>query len=50
MLIAGKGEVYLFDRNNTVFAAPMFVFPRRKQPNEHIKDTLVDGVSRMVLI
>jgi mRNA-capping enzyme len=43
MLIVRKGEVYLFDRDNTVFAASQFTFLRRKQPNEHIQNTLVDG-------
>ena len=48
MLIAGKGEVYLFDRSNTVFAAPQFIFPRRKYQDQHVEDTLIDGVSRIV--
>jgi mRNA-capping enzyme len=50
MLIVRKGEVYLFDRDNTVFAASQFTFLRRKQPNEHIQNTLVDGVSRLTMI
>ncbi|XP_077869610.1 mRNA-capping enzyme-like [Saccoglossus kowalevskii] len=42
MLIDGPGEIYMFDRNNAVFAVPQLVFPQRKQ-NGHIKNTLLDG-------
>ena len=38
----GPGQVYLFDRDHTVFAAPQLAFPNRKGPH---RDTLVDGVS-----
>ncbi|XP_071480898.1 mRNA-capping enzyme-like [Diadema antillarum] len=40
MLIDGPGEVYLFDRDHVVFAAPQLSFPNRKGPH---RDTLVDG-------
>jgi len=42
MLILKEGEVYLFDRDNSVFEADL-TFPRRKSPEEHVFDTLVDG-------
>ncbi len=45
MLIHGAGETYLFDRDNSGFSAPGLTFPQRKYPDEHITDTLVDGVS-----
>ena len=44
MLIEERGKVFMFDRDHTVFAAPQFTFPRRKYPDQHIKNTLVDGV------
>lgn len=40
MLMDGPGEVYLFDRDHTVYAAPQLSFPNRKGPH---RDTLVDG-------
>jgi len=43
MLIVKEGEVYFLDRDNSVFLSDKFFFPRRKQPEEHIFDTLVDG-------
>lgn len=50
MLINNENEIYLFDRDNTVFqivdGCPKF--PRRKKPNEHLKDTLLDG--EMVIV
>ena len=45
MLILKEGEVYFLDRDNSVFTSDKFFFPRRKSPDEHIFDTLVDGVS-----
>ena len=45
MLIDGKDEVYFTDRDNSIFqvvdGCPLF--PRRKSPDEHIFDTLLDG-------
>lgn len=43
MLILKEGEVYFLDRDNSVFTTDKFFFPRRKNPDEHIFDTLVDG-------
>ncbi|KAK3589211.1 hypothetical protein CHS0354_020072 [Potamilus streckersoni] len=43
MLIHGRNEVYMIDRDNTVFYVPNLEFPRRKDPKAHIRDTLVDG-------
>ena len=45
MLIAGKGEVYTVDRDNSVFHVPNLEFPKRKDRNSHITNTLIDGVS-----
>lgn len=45
MLILKQGEVYFLDRDNSVFTTDKFTFPRRKNPDEHIFDTLIDGVS-----
>lgn len=45
MLIVKENEIYLFDRDFSVFrivkGCPKF--PRRKHPNEHIFETLLDG-------
>jgi len=43
MMICGPLEIYLFDRDFSVFVAPDLKFPRRKNLDEHITDTLVDG-------
>lgn len=45
MLILKEGEVYFLDRDNSVFTSENFFFPRRKNPEEHVFDTLVDGVN-----
>ncbi|XP_070533802.1 mRNA-capping enzyme-like isoform X2 [Ptychodera flava] len=42
MLIDGRGEIYMFDRDNTVFAVPQLTFPKRKEDG-HISNTLIDG-------
>ena len=49
MMIYGPLEIYLFDRDFSVFVAPGLTFPRRKNLDEHITDTLVDGVSILPL-
>ena len=43
MLILKEEEVYFIDRENIVFITDKFFFPRRKNPDEHICNTLVDG-------
>lgn len=43
MLIDGLNEVFMFDRDNTVFHVPNLQFPRRKDLNSSIRDTLLDG-------
>lgn len=50
MLILKEGEVYFLDRDNSVFTSDKFFFPRRKNPEEHIFDTLVDGVGSSIFI
>ncbi|ESO99997.1 hypothetical protein LOTGIDRAFT_213203 [Lottia gigantea] len=42
-LIDGRGEVYMIDRDNTVFQVANLDFPKRKDLSAHIRDTLVDG-------
>lgn len=45
MLILGVGEVYMVDRDNAVFRVSNLRIPSRRDPHqEHVKDTLVDGV------
>jgi len=43
MLILKENEVYFIDRENSIFTTDKFIFPRRKSPDEHVFDTLVDG-------
>ena len=45
MYIRGKGEVFLVDRDNSVFSCSSLSFPARAE-EEHLVDTLLDGVSR----
>ena len=47
MLIDGANEVYMIDRDNAVFHVPNLEFPRRKDLNAHMQNTLVDGVSNL---
>lgn len=43
MYIRGKGEVFLLDRDNSVFAVAALSFPSHT-PGQHLADTLLDGV------
>lgn len=43
MLVDGVNEVYMIDRDNSVFHVPHLEFPRRKDLNSHIRQTLMDG-------
>jgi len=47
MLIDGPGQIYFIDRDNCVFVAPGVTFPYRKNFDEHLSNTLVDGVCEM---
>ncbi|CAI5684092.1 unnamed protein product [Oreochromis niloticus] len=43
MLINGKNEVYMIDRDNAVFHISNLEFPFRKDPRVHLSNTLLDG-------
>lgn len=43
MLIAGEGEVYFLDRDNSVFRVRQLRFYSRDSPEQHLTNTLVDG-------
>ncbi|MED6279772.1 hypothetical protein CHARACLAT_004092, partial [Characodon lateralis] len=43
MLISGKNEVYMIDRDNTVFHIANLEFPFRKDLRVHLSKTLLDG-------
>ena len=43
MCILGKDQIYMVDRDNTVFKISNLTFPRRKDPNSHLTDVLLDG-------
>ncbi|XP_071854236.1 mRNA-capping enzyme-like [Apostichopus japonicus] len=42
LLIDGARQNYFFDRDHTIFSAPVFKFPKRKSEG-FLSDTLVDG-------
>jgi len=43
MLIKDRNQVYMLDRDNAVFQIRNLDFPLRKNLEEHLKNTLVDG-------
>ncbi|XP_041360929.1 mRNA-capping enzyme-like [Gigantopelta aegis] len=43
MLIDGLDEVYMIDRDNTIFHVPHLQFPKRKDLTSHLRLTLLDG-------
>ena len=45
MYIRGPGEVYMIDRDNSVFKVNNISFPARKRPGDMVRFTLADGVS-----
>jgi mRNA-capping enzyme len=49
MLIDGKDQVYMIDRDNAVFHVPRLEFPKRKDLNAHVTNTLADGVRTAAL-
>lgn len=50
MLIDGKDEVYMVDRDNSVFHVSNLEFPFRKDLRVHLENTLLDGVRSFVCI
>ena len=49
MYIHCEGEIYMLDRDNSVFSVPQLKFLSRKRRNDHIFETLVDGVSELLV-
>ncbi|XP_066533828.1 mRNA-capping enzyme [Hoplias malabaricus] len=43
MLIDGRNEVYMIDRDNSIFHISNLEFPFRKDMNNHLSNTLLDG-------
>uniref|UniRef100_A0A8C5C4M5 mRNA-capping enzyme n=1 Tax=Gadus morhua TaxID=8049 RepID=A0A8C5C4M5_GADMO len=43
MLINGKNDVHMIDRDNTIFHIANLEFPLRKDPRHHLGKTLLDG-------
>ncbi|KAJ8356067.1 hypothetical protein SKAU_G00188610 [Synaphobranchus kaupii] len=43
MLINGRNEVYMIDRDNSIFRVDNLEFPFRKDPRVHLSNTLLDG-------
>lgn len=50
MLILKEGEIYFFDRDHSCFKVSDLRFPQRKDLSNHLKDTLLDGVSSIILL
>lgn len=48
MVINGRNEVFMVDRDNTVFHIANLEFPFRKDPRVHLSNTLMDGVSSCI--
>ncbi|KAF0023746.1 hypothetical protein F2P81_024376 [Scophthalmus maximus] len=46
MLINGKNEVFMIDRDNSIFHIANLEFPARKTPRVHLSNTLLDGVTQ----
>lgn len=45
MLIEKENEIYFFDRDFSCFKVSNLRFPSRTDPQKHVQDTLLDGVS-----
>lgn len=43
MLINGKNQVFMIDRDNSIFHIDNLEFPFRKDPRVHLSNTLLDG-------
>ena len=50
MYINGRGKVYMFDRDNSVFCVHNLTFPYRKDLDRHLESTLIDGVRHFICI
>lgn len=46
----GKGEVYFADRDYSIFSAPDVEFKDKNNLNVNLKDTLLDGVSVLLMV
>jgi hypothetical protein len=44
MYIESSGQIFMLDRDNSVFRVRYLNFPQRKALDKHISNTLVDGV------
>lgn len=49
MLIDGTNEVFMIDRDNSVFHVSNLEFPFRKDLRMHLSNTLLDGVSNLFI-
>ncbi|CAG0916172.1 unnamed protein product [Notodromas monacha] len=43
MLIDGRDQIFMLDRDNRIFKVPRLRFPKRKDMKGDVRDTLVDG-------
>jgi mRNA-capping enzyme len=50
MYIRDKDEVFMADRDNSIFKVKNLFFPHRKDLKKHLKNTLIDGVRFLFLI
>lgn len=45
MLIDGENKIYMFDRDHSVFEISHIRFPKDPENDNHLTNTLVDGVN-----
>ena len=50
LFIRDKEQIYLVDRDNSVFSVPRISFPSRKRLGEHVRNTLADSVGQIKLV
>ena len=43
MAILGRDQVFMIDRDNAVFKVANLIFPKRKDPDSHLSEVLLDG-------
>ena len=46
LLVDGKGRIFFADRDHCIFHVENLTFLDRKKPDQHITQTLLDGVSK----
>ena len=50
LYIKDKGQIYLIDRDNSVFNSPNITFLSRKREGEHLRDCVADSVILLIIL